>query len=181
MSRYGAESGDLRRAALTFIWVVLADALLKFFARCAGCVEPLHLDGREFARIYDAAALGCQSEAVFDSPLVLNFAAREGAIFGLGAPAVVGPIGQLYGLAALALAAIVSVLLLRWQWRAVGDPRIVGVLAAGAWIEALPRFLNGGLGITELELFGVGMHLGDLALALGVLWALSRALGEWRA
>ena len=181
VSYYGAEDGDARRAVVTFVWIVFADAMLKFFARCASCVDPLHLDAAELARIYSVDAATCGPDAIFSSPVALNLVPRDGALFGLGSGAFVGSAGQLLALGMLALAAIGSVLLMRWQWRAHGDPRIIGALLAGAWIEAFPRLAGDGRGLTQLDVFGLGLNLADFAFVLGAIWILTRAWGEWRA
>lgn len=181
VSYYGAEPGDARRVILTSLWIVLADVVLKFLARCASCVDPLHLDAAEFARVYSVDQATCGANALFSSPITLNHAAREGMFFGLAEGSFVGPVGQLYGLALLAIAAIATVLLLRWQWRANGDPRIVGALLAGAWIEGVPRLINEGVGLSQMDVFGLSLNLGDFAFLFGLVWVISRAIGEWRA
>jgi len=181
MSYYGSEVGDKRRLAAMMIWVIATDAVLKFLAHCANCVDPIHLDWREFARVYSFESAACGSNAVFGLPFELAIGTRDGALFGLGAPAFAGLPGQVFGLALLALAALVCIFVMRWKWRAHGDTYLLGALLGGICIEAVPRLISQGQGLTTFSVMGWGLHLGDLAILIASLWLASRAIGEARA
>jgi hypothetical protein len=75
-------------------------------------------------------------------------------------------------------AALVTVLVVRWRWRAAGDPLALGALWAGILIHALPRLLGSSGSFTEFEWLGLSTGLGDMALAWGLLWLIWRFLAE---
>lgn len=181
MSYYGSEAGDMRRFALMTLWVIATDAFLKFLAHCANCVDPIHLDWREAARVYSFESAQCGANEVFGTPFELAIGVREGALFGIGSPAFSGLPGQVLGLALLAISAMVCIFVLRWKWRAHGDPYLLGALLGGAFIEAVPRLLSDGQGLTTFSVMGWGLHLGDVAIAMSAIWLASRAIGEARA
>jgi hypothetical protein len=181
MSYYGTGDGETPRAGFLFVWLVFTDAFLKLLARCANCVDPLHLDLSEFARIYNVAAPVCGATELFGTPFALHATPRAGVWMGLLPEFGSGLNGQLYGLGLLALAVVVAILVLRWQWRAHGDAMLVAVLGASAWMEAFPRLSGDGRGLATFEILGQGIALSDIFLPLALVWIAGRVIGEMRA
>lgn len=181
MSYYGTGDGETPRAGILFVWLVLMDGFLKLLARCANCVDPLHLDLSEFARIYAVDAPVCAATELFGTPFALHAVARDGIWLGLLPEVGQGLNGQLYGLGLLAVAVVTAILILRWQWRAHGDAMLVAVLGAAAWMEAFPRLSGDGRGLATFEIAGQGLALSDIFLPLALIWILKRVIGEMRA
>ena len=81
----------------------------------------------------------------------------------------------------LAIATVVTTVVIRWRWRDPGDALALAALWAGAGLLAVPRLMGGGTGLTELSVYGTGTGLGDLSLVWGLGWLAWRAIAEARA
>ena len=152
-------------------WLVACDAWVKITARVAAC--PGAPSVREALGQIWAAPSGC-GEADFWGFARLSPVVRGGP-WGLPGP------GAVWAYVLLAVAAIVSVLVLRWRWRSTGDASALGALWGAAIVLALPALLGHGEGAAELHLGGLATGLGDLALAWATLWLCARAIAELRA
>ena len=165
-------SGSSWLSALGFAaWVVTCDAWVKITARVAACPDaPSVVDA--WGQIW-AAPSGC-SEADFWGFARLSPVVRGGP-WGLPGD------GAVWAHVLLGVAAIVSVLVLRWRWRSTGDAVALGALWGAAIALALPALLGPGGGAAELHLGGLALGLGDLALAWVVVWLVARLVAELRA
>ncbi len=153
-------------------WLVGCDTWVKITARVAAC--PSTPSVREAWHQAWVVPAGC-GEADFWSIARLSPVIREGGPLGLPGPAAVWA----YGL--LALAAIVSVLVLRWRWRTVGDASALGALWGAALVLAGPGLLGAGPGTAEVHFGGLATGLGDLGLVWAAAWLGWRAIAEHRA
>lgn len=152
-------------------WLVACDAWVKLTARVAACPDAPSV--REAWGQIWAAPSGC-SEADFWGFARLSPVVRGGP---WGLPGS----GAVWAYVLLAVAAIVSVLVLRWRWRTKGDASALGALWGAAIVLALPALVGHGGGAAELHLGGLATGLGDLALAWAALWLGARAIAELRA
>lgn len=158
------------------LWIWLCDLWLKAMARVGACegAPPL----REVITHPWRLPESCPGASVLGETLRLLPAPRSGAPFDLLAPALTGVAGQLWGLALLALASAVTIVVVRWRWRDAGDALALGVLWAGCLTLALPRLLGDGAGLTEIAFVGVPTGIGDLALFSALAWLCWRAVAE---
>lgn len=154
-------------------WLVACDAWVKVTARVADC--PTTGSIREALGQVWAVPQGC-GEADFFGFARLSPVVREGGLLGVGGAAV----GNAWAFVLLAIAAIVSVLVLRWRWRSPGDAAALGALWGAAVIEAGPRLMSGAP-TAELHLGGLVTGLGDVALLWAAVWLGWRAIAETRA
>lgn len=151
-------------------WLVGCDTWVKITARVAAC--PSTGSVREAWGQAWTVPQGCGEADLWGiarlSPIV-----RDGGPLGLPGPAA----GWAYGL--LAVAAVLSVLVLRWRWRTRGDALALGALWGAAIVLAVPML--GGTGTAELHLGGLATGLGDGALVWALGWLGWRAIAELRA
>lgn len=166
------------KGALVAIVVVASDAWVKVMARVAAC--PTTQDVREALRTVYSVPPDCGSTDFWGfaqlSPLV-----RDGGLLGIGAGLLDGSAGGIWAIGVLAIAAVVSILVLRWRWRSPGDALALGALWGAAIVESGPRLLSEGTGTAELSIGGASTGLGDLALLWAVLWLGWRVIAESRA
>lgn len=151
-------------------WVLACDAWVKITARVAACPDAPSV-GDTWSRVYTAPS-GCGDVDAWGlaqlSPVV------RGGPWGLPGP------GTVWAYVLLGVAAVVSVLVLRWRWRSPGDASALGALWGAALVLSLPA-LVGGEGTAELRLGGLSVGLGDLALAWAAAWLGGRWIAEIRA
>lgn len=159
-------------------WLVGCDAWIKVTARVAACSQTPSV-GEAASQVWSVPS-GC-TEANFWGFARLSPVVRDGGPLGLGAGLLGGPAGQGWAIALLAMAALVSVLVLRWRWRSVGDASALGALWGATFILAGPRLASDGSGLAELHLGGLATGLGDLALVWAVAWLSWRLIAELRA
>jgi hypothetical protein len=156
-------------------WLVACDLWLKVLARMGACVSSTDLaetllaawtvpDGCSALEIVPGATLepGVRSASLLPIPL------PEGA-------------GQVWGLALFGMATVITIVVIRWQWRTRGDALALGTLWAGVLIHGSPRLLHEGTTFTELGLWGFSTGLGDVTLAWALLWLSWRLVAELRA
>lgn len=152
-------------------WLFACDAWVKLTARVAACPDVPSL--RDAVGLFWTAPSGC-GEADFWGFARLSPVVRGGP-WGLPGP------GLVWAYVLLGVAAVVTVLVLRWRWRSTGDASALGALWGAALVLALPALLGQGGGAAELHLGGLATGLGDLALAWATLWLGARAIAELRA
>ncbi len=170
---------DWLKGLLVGGWLVGCDAWLKITARVAACPQTPSV-GPAADSVWSVPS-GC-GEADFWGFAQLSPVVRDGGPLGLGSGLLAGGAGQGWAIALLAVAAVVSILILRWQWRTPGDAAALGALWGAVVILAGPRLVSGdGTGTAELHLGGLATGLGDLALVWALLWLLWRFLAESRA
>ncbi|MCA9653596.1 MAG: hypothetical protein H6712_20540 [Myxococcales bacterium] len=158
--------------------LVACDAWVKVTARVAGCPTTSSLK-EALGRAWHVPE-GC-SDADFFGFARLSPVLREGGPFGVGGSMLGGSVGGIWAIGLLAVAALVSILVLRWRWRSPGDAAALGALWGAVVIEAGPRLVSGGAGTAELQLGGMATGLGDIALVWAAAWLLWRAIAEARA
>lgn len=154
-------------------WLVGCDAWVKITARVAACAETPSV-GEAIDQVWRIPP-GC-TEADFWGFARLSPVVRDGGPLGAGLLDSTG-----WAFALLAVAAVVSVLVVRWRWRSVGDASALGALWGATLILAGPCLLGDGTGMAELHLGGLALGLGDLALAWALVWLLWRLVAELRA
>jgi hypothetical protein len=160
------------------VWVVGCDLWLKIVARAAGC--PPDPSVSWLTEGY-ATPPACEPVALAGDGLALHAVASDGGPFGAMPGLLSSSTGPTVGLALLAFATVVTILVARWKWRSAGDPLALGALWGGAIVLALPRLVGGGGRVTELSLGGVETGLGDLAIVWAVAWLAWRFVAEARA
>ncbi|MEE9382471.1 MAG: hypothetical protein V3V08_03555 [Nannocystaceae bacterium] len=176
---YGTQQRDLRRAAALSVWILASDALLKVVARIAACGTSVPHTSRLLRSVW-LPADACGEQDRTTETIQLVFVQTDAAIFGLAAPVVVGQVGMAYGATLLALAALLTSLVLRWKWRTPADAHALAAVWAGALITGIPRLVSEGRGLGEISIYGTATGLGDLALVWGLLWLIVRWLAERR-
>lgn len=159
-------------------WLVGCDAWVKITARAGTCPDTSSI-GEAVGLVWNVPP-GC-TEADLWGFAQLSPAVRDGGPLGLGAGLLGASAGQGWAIALLAMAAIVSVLVFRWQWRSVGDASALGALWGGVVILAGPRLVGDGTGMAELHLGEMATGLGDLALLWALVWLGWRLFAELRA
>jgi hypothetical protein len=180
-SSYEVTSRDRWVGVANGVWIAAADAGLHVVGRAAACL-PSPIDPRTIdpAAILAPLPAECAAQAVAPAVEIVP-RLHQGALLGLGAPAMTAYPGQLYALAILLLTALASVLLPRWQHRAPAEPRILGLLWGCALSLAWPRFVFGGQGLATLHVAGLPMTVADVVLPVALLWLIARVIGEARA
>jgi hypothetical protein len=148
-------------------WLVGCDTWVKITARVAACPETPSV-GPAWRDVFSVPA-GCGEADVWGIAR-LSPVARGGP---LGLPG--SGVGWAYGL--VALAAVVTGLVLRWRWRATGDAAALGALWGAVASLSVPALLHGA-GVAELHLGGVALGLGDVALLWAAIWLGGRAIAE---
>jgi hypothetical protein len=175
---YEVTSRDRWVGVANAIWIATADAALHVVGRAASCL-PAPIDPRAIdpAAITTAIPGECVAQAVAPSVEIMP-ALHQGALLGLGAPAIAGYPGQLYALAILLLTTLATVLLPRWPNRAGAEPRIIGLLWGCAVSLAWPRFVFGGQGLATMHVAGLPMTVADVVLPVALLWLVARLVSE---
>lgn len=176
---YILDRGDVFKGALLGGVVFAADIALKLLARVGGCEGDAIIDEALVSQVWSAPAT-CAGTDMAGPSIRLLAHVREGLMFGLG-PEMTGFNGQLYALALLLVATVLTIVIARWRWSANGDPRALALVWAGGLVLGLPRLMGDGSGLAELQLSGLSAGIGDLALCLGLVWLGLRFLGEFRA
>lgn len=171
---------SIGRGIALAMWIVVLDVVLKLLAHVGGCSDSGVFDLAVFDRLWTAPP-GCQKLELLGPFVTLVPTARNGLPFGILEEQLVGFTGQVWGLAMLALAAIVTILVWRWRWQDAGDGLALGAMWGGVLVHGVPRATGSGATFTEINLLDFGVGLGDLALAWGVIWILLRWIGELRA
>lgn len=171
--------GSGATAALLAAWIAACDLWVKILSRAAGCPGSPEGAGARIGAAYGEPG-ECESVPLLGDTLSLHASSTGGGPFGLleGSPG--GAMGSMVGLAILAAATIVTIVVWRWRWRSSGDPLALGVLWGGALVLAAPR-LSGGERVTELALGSMQTGLGDLAIVWAGAWLAWRAIAEARA
>jgi lipoprotein signal peptidase len=162
-------------AVLLALWIVACDLWIKALTRAATCVD--------FANLLAAVRQpwtppGSCHPLPLTHGLQLHPSLREGLAFGFELPPGAGP---LCGLAWIALATVISILVTRWRWRIGSDALALGTLWAGAGIHAFFRLTGPGAAFTDFEVATFGTFaLADVAIGWALLWLAWRWLGELR-
>gem|GEM_PF-1892253 len=177
---YTHAPSDFFKGGLLAAWLVLCDLGLKSIARVGGCSNGDRIGLDLLAHIF-AVPETCTGSPLMGTAIRLVPTVHDGALLGLGAGFFGDLAGQIYGLGALALATMLSILVLQWRRHTSGDVKALAVLWAGASLTAAPRLLGDGRGLAELEGFGLNAGIGDLALLWSLAWLLARGIGELRA
>lgn len=164
--------GALASGALLGGWIVLCDVWVKVLARSAGC-EPIRTVTAAVSELWSSPQ-SCPGLEV--GPVALSPQTRPG----IGPIEAALPPGTepLWGLALFALATVLSILVLRWRWRIPGDALALGCLWSAVLIHGLPRLMAGGTTFTELQVAGLGLSLGDLAMLFALPWLAWRFIAE---
>jgi hypothetical protein len=179
---YELTRGEIVTGLALGAWILLCDGGLRLVARLATCPDAQgSAFGPDTLGVLLNAPEGCAPTDMAGPSIQLLANTHDGALLGLAAGLVPGVMGQLYALALLALATIMTVLVARWQWRSGADPKALACVWAGALSAAGPRMMGDGRGVSEIALFGLSTGIGELALLWGVAWLLGRFIGELRA
>lgn len=156
------------------VWTLVCDAALKAFGRAAGCDSTSVVQGLK--QLWSTPD-GCQAVPLAGDGLVLNVQAHPGALFGVARDSLEPAMGQVLALGLVALAALATILVLRWKHRASSDPSALALIWAGALGFAVPR-LVASTGLSEIDVAGIPTGVAELALAFGLLWLGVRVIGE---
>jgi hypothetical protein len=105
--------------------------------------------------------------------------AYQGALLGK-VGAFSGTLGQLYGLSLLLIPTILTIVVVRWDGRANGDPKALACLWTGGLTLAAPRLIGDGSALAEMTVFGASVGVGTLAMIWGLLWLGLRFIAEFR-
>ncbi len=159
-------------------WLVGCDAWLKITARVAACSETPDVSAA-LSHVWGLPS-GC-GDVDFWGIARLSPVLRDGWLLGLGSGVLQGSAGRIWAYALLAIALVVSILVVRWRWRSTGDAAALGALWGAVAILAGPRLMGSGTGLAELHIGGLATGLGDFALLWAALWLSWRALAEFRA
>lgn len=171
---------EISRGILLAMWIVICDVALKLVAHTAACTDPPRLTLAVFDGLWTEPT-GCSRFELLGPLVTLLPRVRVGAPFGLLDEQLAGFAGQAWGLGLLALAAIATILIMRWRWRDAGDALALGALWGGALVHGVPRAQGAGNTFTEINLLDFGVGIGDLAFGWGIVWLLWRLVGELRA
>ncbi len=87
-------------------------------------------------------------------------------------------LGSIWGLALLAIATIVTIVVVRWTRRTKGDALLLGTLWVGVCLHALPRLFMGGPSLAEMQIASLSFGVGDLAILWALLWLTWRFIAE---
>ncbi len=167
--------GALLSGLLFGAWLGVCDSWVKVLARAGSCPSTATLQ-EALDAIWTVPA-GCTSV-----PLVagasLQPTVRTGAtVLDLPVPEGLGPI---YGLALLAVATVLGILVLRWSRRTRGDALALGALWGGLVVHAMPRLIGPGSSFAEFAVGGLHAGIADLAILWAVIWLLWRVVAELR-
>lgn len=167
--------GALLSGLLFGAWLGLCDSWVKVLARAGSCPSTATLDAALEASW--TVPEGCTDVALVGGAS-LEPTVRAGAT-PLDVPLPEG-MGPVYGLALLAIATVVGILVLRWSRRTRGDALALGTLWGGLTVHALPRLMDAGTSFAEFALGGYHFGIADLAIAWALVWLAWRALAELR-
>lgn len=161
-----------------FAWLWLSDLVLRALAQTGGCPGDATLDFGVLLDVW-APEPGCTGYGIAGDAIRLHLQGRPGAFFGMGGGLLEG-MGPVWGLLLLALATVVTILVLRWKWVSGVDTLPLACIWAGAFILGVPRVLGSadGAALASLQFFGITTSLGDLALLWGLAWLGWRAAAE---
>ena len=167
--------GALLSGLLFGAWLCVCDSWVKVLARAGSCPSTITLDRA-------LEALWTVPERCADVGLVggvtLEPTIRAGATpIDLPLPEGMGPV---YGLALLALATVIGILVLRWSRRTRGDALALGTVWGGLGVHALPRLMDAGTSFAEFSVAGYHVGIADVAIAWATVWLLWRAVAELR-
>ncbi len=157
------------------VWLCACDLWLKVLARMGACASSTDIADTSWAAW--AVPDGCTPLEIVPGA-ALHPAERAAPLLPLSLPAAAG---QVWGLALFGIATIVTILVVRWQWRTRGDVLALGTLWAGVAMHGAPRLLHRGTTFTELELWGFATGLGDFTIAWAAVWLAWRLVAELRA
>lgn len=167
--------GALLSGLLLGAWIGICDSWIKVLARAGACDSAATLSDALDA-VWTLPA-ECSAVALAGG-VTLEPTARAGATpFNLPIPEAMVAV---YGLALLAIATVVGIVVLRWSRRTRSDALAVGTLAGGLVLHAVPRMMEAGSSFAEFSVSGVHVGLGDLAIVWASAWLLWRALAELR-
>ncbi|MGH1342198.1 MAG: hypothetical protein ACRBN8_11630 [Nannocystales bacterium] len=167
--------GALLSGLLFGAWIGVCDSWIKVLARAGACDSTATLDDALTA-VWTLPP-DCSPVALVGD-VSLQPTARAGATpFELPVPEGMVAV---YGLALLAVAAVVGIVVLRWSRRTRSDALAVGTLWGGLVLHAVPRMMDAGSSFAEFSMSGVHVGLADLAIVWAVAWLLWRALAELR-
>lgn len=152
-------------------WLVGCDTWVKITARVAACPETPSV-GTAWAQVF-VVPPGCGEADVWGIARLSPVA--RGGPFGLPGA------GVGWAVALLAVATVVTGLVLRWRWRSRGDAAALGALWGAVLCLATPTLLGTGAGAAEIHLGGLALGLGDVALGWAAVWLGGRAIAETRA
>lgn len=156
-------------------WLLACDAWIKILARSGACPEIKTLSDA-IGALWSPTD-GCSSLSVAGGA-ALQPQTRAGALpLDIGLPDGLGP---MWGLALFALAAVTTILVLRWQRRAWGDALALATLWSGVAMHGLPRLVGDGASFSEITLGSIGFGLGDIAIGWACIWLLWRTIAELR-
>lgn len=156
-------------------WLLACDAWIKVLARSGACPEVGTLS--DALGVLWSPTEGCSSLSVA-GVAALEPRVRAGILpLDIGLPDGLGPV---WGLALFALAAVTTILVLRWQRRSWGDALALSTLWSGVAMHGLPRLVGDGVSFSELTLGSIGLGLGDLTIGWACLWLVWRTIAELR-
>ena len=167
--------GALLSGLLFGAWLGVCDSWVKVLARAGSCPSTATLD--EALQALWTVPQGCSDVGLIGGA-ALEPTVRAGATpLDLPLPEGMGPV---YGLALLALATVIGILVLRWSRRTRGDALALGTLWGGLVVHALPRLMEAGTSFAEFSVAGYHVGIADFAIAWAVIWLLWRAVAELR-
>lgn len=167
--------GALLSGLLFGAWIGVCDSWVKVLARAGACDSTTTL-GDALTAMWSLPS-DCSAVSLV-AGVTLEPTARSGATpFDLPVPDAMAAV---YGLALLAIATVVGIVVLRWSRRTRGDALAVGTLWGGLGLHAMPRMLDAGTSFAEFSMSGVHVGLADLAIVWAAVWLLWRALAELR-
>ena len=168
--------GALLSGLLFGAWIGVCDSWVKVLARAGACESTPSLSDA-LGAVWTLPA-NCSAVPLL-AGVSLEPTLRAGATpLGLPLP---NTMGAVYGLALLAVATVVGIVVLRWSRRTRSDALAVGTLWGGLVLHAAPRLIGDGTSFAEFSASGLHVGLGDLAIAWAGVWLLWRALAELRA
>ncbi len=167
--------GALLSGLLFGAWLGVCDSWVKVLARAGACPSTSTLD-KALAALWTVPE-GCSGVSLVGG-VSLQPTARAGATpLDVGLPDGMGPV---YGLALLAVATIVGIVVLRWSRRTRGDALALGTLWGGLVTHAIPRMTGEGTSFAEFSMGEMNLGLADLAIVWAAVWLVWRAVAELR-
>jgi hypothetical protein len=158
------------------IGIAASDLALKLMARVGSC--PGEAPAIELWTELWSAPQGCEASAMAGPSIALQSELRSGALFDLASGHFGQVHGQLYALALMSIATVISIFVLRWRYHTTGDAALLLCLWSGALLEAFPRFIHRGLGLAELNIFGAAIGIPDIAFTWALGWFGARLIRE---
>ncbi len=156
-----ADGSASLRAGLLGAWLVGVDVWVKIVARLGACPGATTQPWDPWGPPTSCGEVG------LGGGLALAPAVRDG-LPGLG---LADPLSrQLAALAVIAAVTIATIVIGRGRTRQPADLLALGCCWAGAMIWGAPILVGPGVAFTELAVGGVGLGVGDLAIAVGAVW-----------